>query len=366
MEQKLITMIDDYIRHLYVEAYHANKDSIDIPYYAKLKPLAFIMLRSLILADYEINKDSMPDRPEEIFSGKTLSRIVEKYEIENQLKTLTLSVKGNRFNVPSFYHRKFTGSEADWVLVAVWIWIEKRDLSISPLKYFKECDNIFERSRLYIINKAESLSCPEFFEYFKDAPYEILVDKYDIMKGWLPSTVKRESETNKKLTELEAIVEEFEKNMGKCHENLADKVQEGFDMIGSQMGEQNEKTAEHYKNLQTDINEMRVRQKGIPAAVKTPIRKAIFDVLNEVKLFFDDNSDGNEGILFDNLNNIFVITTYVTLKDVIHKIRDVRDEKGIYFGPDELLLVLKAENEQGEPKDLSFSTVQKYLQPSSI
>ena len=180
--------VDDYIRRQYEEALAESQKLGSHPiinsneefgswYYYNLKPLAFIILRSEILLDYESNEARMPRRPREILSKKVLSRIAENYGIEEKLKKAS-----------NFYHRKFDGREADWVLVVAWLWIEMRDKDIDPVEFFS-IRNIYEKSRKYILSMAERDIDAVFKEYFCETEYSLLVDKYDISKDKLADYV---------------------------------------------------------------------------------------------------------------------------------------------------------------------------------
>lgn len=305
-------VIDDYIKSLYKNALLKNK-TVKNDYY-DLKPLAYIILRSEIILDYLSNQFSMPKRANEIISSKMLSRIVRDYSSEEKLKQKVYNL------IPNFYHRKFDGREGDWVFVAVWLWIESREIDIDPVKFF-ECDDVFEKSRMYIINKAESVVEPLFKEYFKGANYNILIDRYDISKY----KVKK----------------------------YLDKMQKQDDLI------------KEVKGLS--------RFDFIPAGGSyNPRENAVLEVLRDV--LADVKKDEKlKNILSYKIvdgKGIYVVVEGAELVSIVHMIRDKRNKLNLKFRNSDLLKYLKIEKCKpntniSEICELSFNTVDKYMRPSS-
>ncbi len=351
MNGDIVKEIDDYIAAQYRAAYEENRGSKEIPYCKKLAPLAYIMLRSEILLDYAKNQDTMPERAEEILSGKTLSRIVEKYEIEKTLKTITYSISVKRFRkkkplnlkvrVPSLYHRSFDGIEADWVLVAVWLWIERREKEISPKKFFSG-KNVYEASRLYIINRAERIDNPEFNDYFKGVDYATLVDRYDISKDKLAEYV-----SNKDLMEA-----------GK-------ELRNRFDA-------ESEKNDEQHREFGKKLKELWSKVDGRPDVDSNePGKSAAIRVLNKTIDYIDANWK-NKALTYRRIDDkdCYVIAERASQMMVINLIRDIRNEMNLNFTAKDLHELLRREKRNDkagtiEVETLSLSTIENYLKPSS-
>ena len=354
MNGDIVKEIDDYIAAQYMAAYEQNRGSKEIPYYKKLAPLAYIMLRSEILLDYARNQDTMPERAEEILSGKTLSRIVEKYEIEKTLRTITYSISVKRFRkkkkknplnlkvrVPSFVHRSFDGIEADWVLVAVWLWIERREKEISPKKFFAR-KNVYEASRLYIINRAERIDNPEFDDYFKGTDYKTLVDRYDISKDKLAEYV-----SNKDL--LEAGKE-----------------------LRNRFEADSEKNDEQHRKFEEKLKEFMAKY-GIRPDVGSnkPGKSAAIRALNAA-IEHIDTECGYKALSYRRVDNedCYVIEERCPQRMVINLIRNIKIEMNLDFDADDLHELLRKEKKNDktgkiELTTLSKSTIENYMKPSS-
>ncbi len=351
MNGDIVKEIDDYIAAQYRAAYEENRGGKDIPYYKKLAPLAYIMLRSEILLDYARNRDTMPERAEEILSGKTLSRIVEKYEIEKTLKTISYSILVKRFckkkplnlkvRVPSLYHRSFDGIEADWVLVAVWLWIERREKEISPKKFFSG-KNVYEASRLYIINRAKRIDNPEFDDYFKGTDYNTLVDWYDISKDKLAEYV-----SNKDLLEA-----------GK-------ELRNRFDA-------DSEKNDEQHRAFEKKLKELWSKVDGRPDVDSNkPGKSAAIRVLNMAIDYIDVNWK-NEALTYRRIDDkdCYVIAERASQIMIINLIRDIRKDMTLNFTAKDLRELLRREKRNDktgtiEIETLSLNTIENYLKPSS-
>lgn len=351
MNGDIVKEIDDYIAAQYRAAYEENRGSKEIPYYKKLAPLAYIMLRSEILLDYARNRDTMPERAEEILSGKTLSRIVEKYEIEKTLKTISYSISVKRFckkkplnlkvRVPSLYHRSFDGIEADWVLVAVWLWIERREKEISPKKFFSG-KNVYEASRLYIINRAKRIDNPEFDDYFKGTDYNTLVDRYDISKDKLAEYV-----SNKDLLEA-----------GKEFRNRFDA--------------DSEKNDEQHRAFEKKLKELWSKVDGRPDVDSNePGKSAAIRVLNKTIDYIDANWK-NKALAYRRIDDkdCYVIAERASQMMVINLIRDIRKNMTLNFTAKDLHELLRREKRNDktgtiEIETLSLNTIENYLKPSS-
>ena len=333
--------IDDYIRKEYKEAYTAgsklnshpilnsNKD-FGTKYYYNLKPLAFIILRSEILLDYECNEVRMPRRPKEILSKKVLSRIAENYEIEEKLRKIT-----------NFYHRKFDGREADWVLVAVWLWIERFDKAIDPVEFFNT-RNIYERSRKYIISMSERDINPVFKEYFDYAAYEFLVDKYDISKDKLVEYI-----SNKDLMEAgKELRYRFEAD--------------------------SEKNEEQHREFEKKLEELMAKVDGQPDVDSNkPGKSAAIRVLNMTIEYIDKNwKDKSLSYRRIDDKDCYVIAGRYAQRRVINLIRDIKNKMNLNFTAKDLHELLRKEIQNDrtgtiEIETLSLSTIENYLKPSS-
>lgn len=354
MNGDIVKEIDDYIAAQYMAAYEQNRGSKEIPYYKKLAPFAYIMLRSEILLDYARNQDTMPERAEEILSGKTLARIVEKYEIEKTLKTITYSITVKRLRkkkkkkplnlkvkVPSFVHRSFDGIEADWVLVAVWLWIERREKEISPKEFFSG-KNVYEASRLYIINRAEMIDNPEFDDYFKGADYKTLVDRYDISKDKLDDYV-----SNRDLI------------------GLGKELRSRFDA-------DSEKNDDQHRSFEKKLKELWSKVDGRPDVDSNkPGKSAAIRALNKTIDDIDANWK-NKALTYRRIDDkdCYVIAERASQMKVINLIRDIRKEMNLNFTAKDLRELLRREKRNGktgtiEIETLSLNTIENYLKPSS-
>lgn len=334
--------IDDYIRKEYKEAYTAgsklnshpilnsNKD-FGTKYYYNLKPLAFIILRSEILLDYECNEVRMPRRPKEILSKKVLSRIAENYEIEEKLRKIT-----------NFYHRKFDGREADWVLVAVWLWIERFDKDIDPVEFFNT-RNIYERSRKYIISMSERDIDPVFKEYFDCAAYEFLVDKYDISKDKLAEYVSNR-DLMKEGTKLKEDLDDHIKRSDEQYHELEKWLAKLKDLMMS--------------NPDIDSNE--------------PGDKAVLKVLKTAVRYFEEKENDRWSLVYRRISDkdYYVIGERCPANNVIHLVRDIRDNMKLVFDADDLCNRIRKDKKNPktgeiEAAEIPIETIKNYLKPSS-
>ena len=333
--------VDDYIRRQYEEALAESQKLSSHPiinsneefgswYYYNLKPLAFIILRSEILLDYESNEARMPRRPREILSKKVLSRIAENYVIEEKLKKAT-----------NFYHRKFDGREADWVLVAAWLWIERHDNDIDPVEFFNT-RNIYDKSRKYILSMAERDIDPVFKEYFCETEYSLLVDKYDISKDKLTEYV-----SNRDLISIgEDIRKRFIVDSEKNDEQHR-KIEEKLKAIMAKSG------------LGPDVDS---NKPGKSAAIRA-LKAAIGHI---------DAEWGYKALAYRRIDDkdCYVIEERTSQRKVINLIRDIRKNEKMDFDAKDLHELLRKEvKDKGtgeiEIKKLSMKTIENYLKPSS-
>lgn len=333
--------VDDYIRRQYEEALAESKKLGSHPiinsneefgswYYYNLKPLAFIILRSEILLDYESNEARMPRRPREILSKKVLSRIAENYGIEEKLKKAS-----------NFYHRKFDGREADWVLVAAWLWIEMRDKDIDPVEFFST-RNIYEKSRKYILSMAERDIDPVFKEYFCKTEYSFLVAKYDISKDKLTEYV-----SNRDLMSI-----------GKDFRNRFEA--------------NSEKNDEQHRKFEEKLKEFMAKY-GIRPDVDSnkPGKSAAIRALNAA-IEHIDAEWGYKALSYRRVDNedCYVIEERCPQRMVINLIRDIKIEMNLDFDADDLHELLRKEKKNDKTGEielttLSKSTIENYMKPSS-
>ena len=333
--------VDDYIRRQYEEALAESQKLSSHPiinsneefgswYYYNLKPLAFIILRSEILLDYESNEAKMPRRPREILSKKVLSRIAENYGIEEKLKKAS-----------NFYHRKFDGREADWVLVAAWLWIEMRDKDIDPVEFFST-RNIYEKSRKYILSMAERDIDPVFKEYFCNTEYSLLVDKYDISKDKLIEYVSKR--------ELMSIGKDFR----------------------NRFEADSEKNDEQHRKFEEALKEFMAKY-GIRPDVGSnkPGKSAAIRALNAA-IEHIDAEWGYKALSYRRVDNedCYVIEERCPQRMVINLIRNIKIEMNLDFDADDLHELLRKEKKNDKTGEielttLSKSTIENYMKPSS-
>lgn len=341
MNGNIEKIVDDYIRKQYEEALAGSRKLSSHPvinsnkefgswYYYNLKPLAFIILRSEILLDYECNEARMPRRPKEILSKTVLSRIAENYGIEEKLRKAT-----------NFYHRKFDGREGDWVLVAAWLWIERCDKDIDPVEFFNT-RNIYEKSRKYILSMAERDIGSVFKEYFCKTEYSILVDKYDISKDKLAEYV-----SNRDLMSI-----------GKDFRNR-------FDI-------DSKKNDELHREFEKKLKELLAKVDSRPdVGSNEPGKSAAIRVLNKTIDFIDANWKDN-ALVYRRIDNkdCYVIAERASQMKVINLIRDIRKDMNLNFTAKDLHELLRREIRKDktgiiEIELLSLNTIENYLKPSS-